>query len=225
MPAAQSNRRSAPSRTMRARSSPPLTGIRCSPSGIGVPSNDAATAASSLSVPSPVRGSIATTGTPSSARDNAAGSISSPWRRARSFMDRATTTGRPSSSTPARKYRDRTRLVASSTATSASGASMPSIPAAACAATRSSGDCGSSENVPGVSRISQIPADRSGTPGLPVMSSRPRSTSTVVPGAFITRAPAPSSTLNSVDLPTLGLPTNTTRRAVSPVTVCPPPAP
>ena len=145
MPAAQSKRRSAPSRTMVASSSSLPACISCKPCGSGVPSKLPATVLISVSVPSPVRGSIAITGTPSSACDNVCGLISSPWRRARSFIDSATTTGLPSSSTPARKYRDRTRLVASSTATSASGVGMPSIPAAACAATRSSGDCGSSE--------------------------------------------------------------------------------
>lgn len=142
--AAQSKRSSAPSSTQRCTSTC-RGSIVSSPSGSGVPPRLAATVSISSRPPSPVRPLTGTTGTPSNVRDSSAASMPVPCLEARSFIVRATTVGRPSSSTIDRKYKAREMFVASSTATMRSGAASPLMPITASAATRSSGESGSSE--------------------------------------------------------------------------------
>ncbi len=114
-------------------------------SGNGVPCRWADTVSMSSPPPSPVRPWTGTTGTPPRARDSSVASLPVPCVAARSFIVRATTVGRPSSSTIDRKYRAREMFVASSTATMRSGVASPLSPITASAATRSSGESGSSE--------------------------------------------------------------------------------
>ena len=86
---------------------------------------------------------------------------------------------------------------------------MPDAPISASTATCSSGLIGSSEYVPGVSTNCQSCV--CGASFARLYRYCPQVMDTVVPGAFIVRVLAPSSALNMEDLPTFGLPTNTTR--------------
>ena len=115
------------------------------PCGMGVPWKAASIASAKALPPSPVRPSIATTGMPSSKRDNRAVSTSQPLRAARSFMVSATTVGRPSSTTIDSRYSERDSAVASTTTTTRSGTGRPDAPVNASTATCSSGLIGDSE--------------------------------------------------------------------------------